>query len=93
MSAEYYYNHCQKHLNRPVEITTHDGLIHRGIVHSVNPTHVYLRPFDGNTGGAQGPGLFYWGFGGAFAGGFLGGLTGVALGNIATFRPYGFGFI
>ncbi|GGE39486.1 hypothetical protein GCM10011391_17870 [Pullulanibacillus camelliae] len=86
MSAQYYYTHCQKHINHPVEIRTHDGVLHHGIVHSVDQTHVYLRPFDGAPG-PQGPGLFAFG---AFAGGFLGGLTGVALGNIAFFRPYPF---
>ncbi|GGH80738.1 hypothetical protein JOD43_002514 [Pullulanibacillus pueri] len=90
MSAEYYFNHCQKHINRPVEITTHEGIVHRGIVHGVDRTHVYLRPFDNMAAGNQGPGLFAWG---AFAGGLLGGFTGVALGSIAAFRPYGgFGY-
>jgi len=88
MSAQHYYSHCQQYINQPVEIRTHDGECHHGIVHSVNQTHVYLRPFDG-TSSLQGPGLHFFG---AFAGGFLGGLTGVALGNIAFFRPYPFFF-
>ncbi|MFC4617528.1 hypothetical protein ACFO4N_02145 [Camelliibacillus cellulosilyticus] len=87
MSVDHFYHQCRQHIERPVEITCKDGAVHRGLIHSVDRTHVYLRPFN-IPDGPQGPGMFAWGFPGAFAGGFLGGLTGVALGNIAFFRPF-----
>ncbi len=89
MSAERYYHQCRAHINRCVEITCHDGKVHRGIVHSVDQHSVYIQSIDSYNGPqSQGPGLFV--FGAAFAGGFAGALTGVALGSIFAFRPYGY---
>lgn len=90
VSAEHYYHQCRAHIQRAVEITCHDGTVHRGIVHSVDRQSVYIQSFDNFNGPrSQGPGLFV--FGSAFAGGFAGALTGVALGSIFAFRPFGFG--
>ncbi|TCP27068.1 hypothetical protein EV207_11846 [Scopulibacillus darangshiensis] len=92
MSAEHFYHQCCEHINNAVEITCHDGTVHRGIIHSVDRENVYLRPFDGfDGGGYDGPGIFAFGFPGAFAGGFTGGLLGVGLGSIFGFRRFGYG--
>lgn len=94
MSVEHYYNLCNQHVGRAVELHTHEGEIHHGVIERVDNTHVYIRNFNQNGAGMAGPGgpgLYaygYGGFAGGFAGGFLGGLTGVALGSIARFRPY-----
>lgn len=93
MSREHFYHQCVSHVRRAVEITCHDGRVHRGIIHSVDREQVYLQSFDSvdGPGFSQGPGLFI--FGAAFAGGFAGALTGVAIGSIFAFRPfYGPGF-
>lgn len=91
MSVDHYYQQCCSHVQRAVEITCRDGRVHRGIVHSVDRQSVYIQSFDNYNGPqSQGPGLFV--FGAAFAGGFTGALTGVALANIFSFRPYGYGF-
>lgn len=82
MSADHYYNLCNKNIGVPVEIRCHDGSVHRGIIERVDRQKVYLRPLDG---GGCGPGLFFWGFGIAGLG------IGIALGSIATlaFLPWG----
>lgn len=93
--SQYYYDVCCEHIGRPVEIRTYDGEHYVGIVDSVDADMVYLRPLDEadcppGADGFDGPGLFFFGFGGAFAGGFLGGLLGVGLGRIAFFGPWGY---
>ncbi|MBM7645630.1 hypothetical protein JOD45_001848 [Scopulibacillus daqui] len=60
MSGQNMYALCQQHLNKAVEIRCHDGTVHRGIITKVDPTHVYLRPLDGD--GADGPGVYAWGW-------------------------------
>src|SRR5690606_31875008 len=55
VSADHYYHLCCKNIGVPVEITCHDGTVHRGIIDRVDRTHVYLRPFDGGPG-FDGPG-------------------------------------
>ncbi|WP_085523771.1 hypothetical protein [Tuberibacillus sp. Marseille-P3662] len=92
MPFEHIYHQACQHINKPVEIECHDGMIHRGIVHSVERETVFIRRMGDVGGGAgfDGPGMFAWGYGGggSFFGGFAGALTGVALGNIFAFRPY-----
>lgn len=68
-------------------------MIHHGMIERVDQTHVHLRPLNANPGGMPmqgpgGPGIYAFGFGPAAAGGALGALTGVALADIAFFRPY-----
>ncbi len=94
MSVDYYKNLCHQHVGRAVEIHTHDGMIHHGIIDHVDQTHVHIRSFNqagggqGGFAGPGGPGMYAFGFGAAAAGGALGAFTGVALANIAFFRPY-----
>lgn len=75
-------------MGRPVQIRTHDGTIHRGIIQRVDRRNVYLSPM-----GRPGLGGYGYGFGGFGAvGGFgVGGFgyrpgfgAGIALGAIAT---------
>ncbi|WEG10847.1 hypothetical protein PU629_11705 [Pullulanibacillus sp. KACC 23026] len=68
MGPDHYYNLIQnEHMNKPVQIRTHDGAVHRGVVRQVDRTHVYLEPLDGADGGPMmdGPGVYWygWGFG------------------------------
>ncbi|WP_099156855.1 hypothetical protein [Virgibacillus ndiopensis] len=77
MSAGHYYGLCQRYRGRAVEIRTHDGRSHRGIISNVNNNRVFLQPFGRNRNlGGFGYGGFGYGYGGF---GY-----GVALGAIAT---------
>ncbi|MFJ7730202.1 hypothetical protein ACIQXV_29515 [Neobacillus sp. NPDC097160] len=83
MSAHYYHI-CNRGIGRAVEIRTHDGGVHRGIIERVSPNRVFLRPFGGPRRGFGYGGYGYpWGFGFGFA-------TGIALGAIFTlaFIPF-----
>ncbi|WP_369974631.1 hypothetical protein [Paraliobacillus sp. X-1268] len=71
----HYHNLCNKNIGRPVCIRTIDGREHRGVIHRVNATHVYLQPMPSNNLGGYGYG--FWGPGAGFG-------WGVALGSIAT---------
>ncbi|AIE60240.1 hypothetical protein [Bacillus methanolicus] len=83
MSAARYYDMCNRGIGRAVQIRTHDGRIHRGIIERVSPNRVFLRPFGRtrNFGGFGYP--WGWGVGTGFA-------FGVALGAIASlaFIPF-----
>ena len=72
MSGGDYYSLCQRYRGRAVEIITHDGRIHRGIIGDVDSNRVYLQPL-GPTRGLGGFSYGYYGFG-----------AGLALGSIAT---------
>jgi hypothetical protein len=84
MSGSHYYSLCRRHMGKAVEIRTHGGRVHRGIIERVSPNRVYLRPL-GRTRGLGGFGLGYYGYGFGF--GF-----GVALGAIATLAVLPFFF-
>ncbi|MFB1049787.1 hypothetical protein [Paraliobacillus sp. JSM ZJ581] len=73
-----YYNLCNKNIGRPVQIRTKDGREHRGVIHRVNNSHVFLQPMPSNLGGY---GYGYWG---PYWGPRPGFGWGVALGSIAT---------
>ncbi|PLR79043.1 hypothetical protein CU633_02330 [Bacillus sp. V3-13] len=80
MSISRYYNMCNRGIGRAVQIRTHDGRVHRGIIERVTPSRVFLRPF--------GRGRSYGGFGyGGFGFGFA---AGIALAAIAAiiFIPF-----
>ncbi|UJL46677.1 hypothetical protein KFZ58_01575 [Virgibacillus sp. NKC19-16] len=81
MSAEHFYGVCQRYKGRAVEIKTHDGRAHRGIIKHVDNRSVYLQPFGGkrNLGGF---GYGYYGPGYGYGGGGFG--YGLALGAIGT---------
>lgn len=84
MSGERYYNICCDNIGAPVEITCHDGSIHRGMIDRVERGHVFLRPFEGRPGfDHSGHGNYLWGWGFGFG-------AGIALGTIATlaFLPF-----
>ncbi len=68
---------CLRHRGRAVEIVTHDGMVHRGIITDVDYQMVYLQPlgYGTNLGG------FGYGWYGRWGLGFG---AGVALGSIAT---------
>ena len=90
MTVHHYYNLCQKHQGRAVEVRTHNGSVHRGVIHRVDRQKVYIQPLQGNRNlGGFGYGYYGgyrpWGFGFGFA-------TGIALGAIATlaFIPFFF---
>lgn len=74
MSVGYYHAQCQRYKGRAVEIRTHDGRIHRGIIQHVSHHRVYLQPLgrSRNLGGFS-----YGGYGGY-------GGWGLALGSIAA---------
>lgn|SRR5690625_4186708 len=78
MSVDHYYNLCCRYRGRAVEIRTHDGRVHRGIIENVNRNRVYIRPFNRrrNLGG------FGYGFGGFWGYGGSGVGYGIALGTI-----------
>ncbi|HBV88670.1 hypothetical protein [Desulfosporosinus sp.] len=75
MSAGDYYSLCNRYRGRAVEISTHDGRIHRGIIGDVDYDRVYLQPLSRtrNLGGFSYGWYGYPGFG-----------AGVAFGSIAT---------
>ncbi|HHW37222.1 MAG TPA: hypothetical protein GXX18_08305 [Bacillales bacterium] len=77
MSVGHYHALCHRHMGKAVEIRTHDGRVHRGVIHRVTPTHVYLQPIGGprNLGGF-GFGFWGWGFGAGIA---LGAIAGLAI--------------
>lgn len=80
-----YYDMCRRGVGKAVEIRTHDGRIHRGIIHRVDNRMVYLRPLPQRNYGGYG---YPWGCGWCWGGfGF-----GVALGAIAglAFLPFFF---
>ncbi|WKB34662.1 hypothetical protein QS257_11830 [Terrilactibacillus sp. S3-3] len=92
MSFEKYYEQCSQNINKAVEIECQGGIVHRGIIESVDHEKVYLRTFEqwDRPADPPGPGVFAYGFvPGAFFGGFTGGLLGVGLGSIIATRPYG----
>ena len=62
LSANKFYDLCNQHLNRAVEIRCLDGKVHRGVITKVDPQNVYIQPLDG-AGSNAGPGLYYWGWG------------------------------
>ncbi|MFD2046506.1 hypothetical protein ACFSTA_19385 [Ornithinibacillus salinisoli] len=79
MSA-HYYDLCNRHRGRAVEIRTKDGRVHRGIINHVNQQKVYLQPMDGGPRNLGGFGYGFYGPGFGFGG--LG--IGIALGAIGT---------
>ena len=78
MSIGHYHGLCQKYKGRAVEIKTHDGKTHRGVIGHVCSRNVYLQPL-GRTGNLGGLGYGFWGprWGWGFG-------AGLALGSIAT---------
>ncbi|AUJ26919.1 hypothetical protein CAI16_08260 [Virgibacillus dokdonensis] len=76
MSGSHYYSLCQRHMGKAVEIKTHCGKVHRGIIEKVSPNRVYMRPLDRGRG-LGGFGFGFYGFGYGFG-------YGVALGAIAS---------
>ncbi|MGI6120012.1 MAG: hypothetical protein ACOYIB_05515 [Desulfosporosinus sp.] len=74
MSVAECYALCQRCRGRAVEIRTHDGRIHRGIIRNVDHNRVYLQPLNCTRDlGGFSYGWFRPGFG-----------AGIALGAIAT---------
>ncbi|WP_026694541.1 hypothetical protein [Peribacillus kribbensis] len=87
MSARF-YNQCQSGIGRAVEIRTHNGRIHRGIITRVDRNRVFLRPLGGSPRNYGGYG--YGGYGYGWGGWGYGFGWGVALGAIAAlaFIPF-----
>lgn len=75
MLAADYYSLCQRYRGRAVEIMTHDGRIHKGIIRNVDYNRVYLQSLNRtrDLGGFSYGWYGYPGFG-----------AGIALGSIAT---------
>ncbi|CDQ40400.1 MULTISPECIES: hypothetical protein [Virgibacillus] len=84
MSGSHYYSLCQRHRGKAVEIKTHDGRVHRGIIDRVSSNRVYMRPL-GRQGGLGGFGIGWYGYGSGFG-------WGVAFGAIATLAVLPFFF-
>ncbi|WP_077300728.1 hypothetical protein [Virgibacillus pantothenticus] len=82
MSGAHYYSVCQRHMGKAVEIRTHCGRVHRGIIERLSPNRVYIRPLE-RGGGLGGFGIGYYGYGFGY---------GVALGAIATLAVLPFFF-
>ncbi|WP_163970222.1 hypothetical protein [Oceanobacillus halotolerans] len=88
MSVNHFYGLCQRYRGRAVEIRTHDGGVHRGIIQHVDHHQVYLQPL-GRPGNLGGFGYGFYGPGwGAGRFGF-----GLALGSIAALTLLPFFFI
>lgn len=91
MSPMNYHSVCSGNVGRPVEIRTHGGIIHRGIISHVDHQKVFIRPFEGrrNLGGF---GYGFWGPRWGWGWGVAGFGIGVAFGAIATlaFLPWFF---
>lgn len=80
LSRDHYYNLCQKHVGRCVEIRTNDGRVHRGRIRSVDRRYVYMEPLGARGRGLGGLGYGYYGGYGRGAGfsialGFITGLV------------------
>ena len=75
MSVSHFHELCQRYRGRAVEVRTHDGRTHRGIIQHVSNNRVYIQPL-GNQRNFGGFGYGYGGYGGW---GF-----GLALGSIAA---------
>ncbi|RKQ29663.1 hypothetical protein [Oceanobacillus halophilus] len=79
--SRYYYDLCNRHRGKAVEITTRDGRKHRGIIRNVDQRRVFIQPL----GGGRRIGGFGYGFYGYGPYGYRPGFGyGVALGAIAT---------
>ena len=78
MSVGDYYSLCQRYRGRAVEIITHDGRIHRGIIGDVDSNRVYLQPL-GPTRSLGGFSYGGYGYGGWYAGLALGSIAALAL--------------
>lgn len=72
MAVRDYYSLCQRYRGRAVEIITHDGRIHRGVIGDVDNSRVYLQQL-GPTRSLGGFSYGYYGLG-----------AGIVLGSIAT---------
>lgn len=46
--------HVQPYIGQPIVVHTHEGTVHRGVLHSVNNNGIYIRPMRGRTGLAGG---------------------------------------
>src|SRR5699024_3753876 len=81
MSIDHFRNLCERHHGLGVEIRTHDGRVHRGIIERVDNRRVFLRPINrGQQLGGFGYGP--WGFGGGYGFEGYGGFG---------YGPWGFG--
>lgn len=81
MSVGHYHTMCRRYMGKAVEIRTHDGGFHRGIIHRVSANRVYLRPLGAprNLGGFGYGFGWGWGWGGFGLGIALGAIAGLAL--------------
>jgi hypothetical protein len=77
MSVEHFHGMCHRHMGRAVEIRTHDGRIHRGIIHRVADNRVFLQPIGRRPRNLGGFGYGGWGWGWGWG-------AGIALGTIAS---------
>lgn len=65
--SQHFYDQCCNNVGRAVEITCHDGTVHRGIIRNVDRDQLWLGPLDeGHNGAYDGPGVFYYGYGGGW---------------------------
>ncbi|MEN2768429.1 hypothetical protein [Ornithinibacillus xuwenensis] len=78
MSVGHYYDLCCRHKGKAVQIRTHDGRMHRGIIRNVSNNRVYLQPLGPNRN------LGGFGYGLGYGYGYRGFGAGIALGAIAT---------
>ncbi|WP_249872086.1 hypothetical protein [Oceanobacillus saliphilus] len=78
MSFEHFHAVCHRNRGRAVEIRTHDGRIHRGIIRDVDDSRVYLQPMCRDRG------LFGFGYGYGYGYGRSRFVAGIAIGAIAT---------
>ncbi|KGK92056.1 hypothetical protein DP73_00360 [Desulfosporosinus sp. HMP52] len=76
MAFGHYYSLCQRYRGRAVEIITHEGSVHRGIIGDVDNSRVYLQPLNRTRD--------LGGFSYGWYGGYPGFGAGIALGSIAT---------
>ncbi|MGG3737715.1 hypothetical protein [Aeribacillus pallidus] len=92
--SQYYHHLCARNIGRMVQIRDRFGRVHRGVIHRVSRTHVFIRPIRPAVPRGFGYGLGYRRFGRPF---FrrrfaFGAAIGIALGAIIAFSLIPFAF-
>ncbi|WP_214481867.1 hypothetical protein [Bacillus sp. SM2101] len=91
--CQHIYHRCCSYTGRPVEVRLRGGGVHRGIVDSVTPSHVYIRPIGPGPRRFGGYGLgFVGGYGGYGGFGGAAAVAAVAIVGIVAITALAFAF-